>query len=100
MPQKPKSDAQFLNLVAEVQAVAIALKRVGERMAARGSSDAVHGEVLLQFFRERNVASALESVYLTAIEQIEADEGFTEQDLDYISELCGKKMKQHYGMKF
>ena len=98
--RKAKSDKLLLTLVAEIQAISVALKRVGERMAARGSSDAVHAEVLLQFFLENNVATALDSIYLKAIKQIKADEDFTEKDLDYVSALCGKKLRQRYGITF
>ena len=98
--RKAKSDKLLLTLVAEIQAISVALKRVGERMAARGSSDAVHAEVLIQFFLENNVAASIDSIYLNAIKQIETDGDFTEKDLDFVDALCGKKLKQRYGITF
>jgi uncharacterized protein with von Willebrand factor type A (vWA) domain len=100
MARKSSSDKLLLNLIAEIQAIAVALKRVGEKMAAAGSSDAVHAAVLLEFFQKNSVANALDSIYVKAIEQVESNDEFAEKDLDSIDALCGKKLKQRYGIDF
>lgn len=100
MARRGKSEKLLLNLIAEIQALSVAFKRVGEKMVAQGSSDATHAVVLLEFFQKYGVANAIDSIYIEAIEQIESDDGFTETDLDSIDALCGKKLKKRYGIDF
>jgi hypothetical protein len=93
-------DELLLNLIAEIQALAVAFKRLGERMAASDATNEESALILLKFFQEHQVAMATYKIYLDSVRELEAGGESPAKKIKRVHSLCAKKLLKRYGMKF
>lgn len=93
-------DELSLNLIAEFQALAVAFKRLGERMSASSASHEETALMLLNFFQEQQIAMTTHEIYLESIRELEKSVKSPAKQIKHVHSLCAEKLFKRYGMTF
>jgi hypothetical protein len=90
----------LLTLIAEIQALAVAFHRLGERMATSNASHEESAFMLMSFFQEQQVAMTTYKIYVDSIRKLEKSSKSASKQIKRVNSLCAKVLFKRYGMTF